>query len=271
MKIIFLGDIFARSGRDAVAKYLPQLKKHFSPDFTIINGENAAHGFGITPDMTKDLFKIGIDVITGGNHSFDKAEIIATLSQNNNILRPLNLPENVPGKGYGLYTAGNGQQILVINVMGRLFMEPFLNCPFKATEEVLKKYPLGGNIKAIFVDLHGETTSEKMAFAKYFDGKISAVVGTHTHVPTADAHIMKNGTAYQSDAGMCGDYDSVIGLKPEIALANFLKTTPRPKHKEPASGAATVCGVFIQTGAEGKAEVIEPIRIGPNLQNTHEL
>lgn len=271
MRILFLGDIFARSGRDAVAKYLPKLKNHFKPDFTIINGENAAHGFGITPDMTKDLFKIGVDVITGGNHTFDKAEIIATLSQNGNVLRPLNLPENVPGKGYGVYSAANGQQILVINLMGRLFMEPFLNCPFKATEEVLKKYPLGGNIKAIFVDIHGETTSEKMAFAKYFDGKISAVVGTHTHIPTADAHIMKGGTAYQTDAGMCGDYDSVIGLKPEIALANFLKITPRPKNKEPASGPATVCGVFITTNAEGKAEVIEPVRLGPVLQNTHEL
>lgn len=266
MRILFLGDIFGRSGRDAIARHLPVLKQKYLPDFTIVNGENAAHGFGLLPDMAKDFFSMGVDIITGGNHSFDKNEILSTMSQTDKILRPLNYPKNVPGKGFGLYPS-NGRNLLVINVMGRLFMEPFLDCPFMAVEEVLKKYPLGGSISAIFIDVHAETTSEKMAMAKYFDGKITAIIGTHTHIPTADAHIMKGGTAYLTDAGMCGDYDSVIGLKPETALANFLKKIPKPKQKEPASGEGTVCGVFIEAGPDGCATAIEPIRIGPILKS----
>ena len=266
MRILFLGDVFGRSGRDAVAKHLPMLKKKYQPDFTIVNGENAAHGFGLLPDMAKDFLSMGIDIITGGNHSFDKNEIISLMSQTDKILRPINYPKAVPGKGVGLYTS-NGKTLLVINAMGRLFMEPFLDCPFMAVEDVLKRYPLGGSISAIFVDMHGEATSEKMALAKYFDGKITAVVGTHTHIPTADAHIMKGGTAYLSDAGMCGDYDSVIGLKPETALASFFKKIPKPKQKEPASGEGTVCGVFIESGPNGHAIAIEPIRVGPVLMN----
>lgn len=266
MRILFFGDIFGRSGRDAVAKHLPMLKKKYQPDFTIANGENAAHGFGLMPEMAKDFLSIGVDVITGGNHSFDKGEILSTMSQSDKILRPINYPKNVPGKGMGLYSS-NGKNLLVINAMGRLFMENFLDCPFQAVEEVLKKYPLGGSISAIFVDMHAETTSEKMALSKYFDGRVTAVVGTHTHIPTADAHIMKNGTAYMSDAGMCGDYDSVIGLKPEIAFASFFKKIPKPRHKEPASGEGTVCGVFIEADKSGHATCIEPIRIGPILKN----
>jgi metallophosphoesterase (TIGR00282 family) len=266
MRILFLGDVFGRSGRDAIAKYLPTLKQKYEPDFTIVNGENAAHGFGIMPDMAKDFFHLGIDVITGGNHSFDKNEIITLMSQSDKVLRPLNYPKNVPGKGFGLYPH-NGKNLLVINAMGRLFMESFLDCPFQAVEEVLKRYPLGGSIAAIFVDMHGEATSEKIAMAKYFDGKVTAVIGTHTHIPTADAHIMKGGTAYLSDAGMCGDYDSIIGVKTETALAGFFKKTPKPK-KEPANGEGTVCGVFIETGPNGHAIAIEPIRIGPILMNT---
>jgi metallophosphoesterase (TIGR00282 family) len=266
MRIIFLGDVFGRSGRDAVAKHLPTLKNIYQPDFIIANGENAAHGFGIMPDMVKDFFALGVDVITGGNHSFDKGEILSTLSQSDKILRPVNYPKNTPGKGFGMYSK-NGKNLLVINAMGRLFMENFLDCPFQAVEEILKKYPLGGSISGIFLDFHGETTSEKMAFTKYFDGKVSAVVGTHTHIPTADAHVMKGGTAYMSDAGMCGDYDSVIGLKSEVALATFFKKIPKPKQKEPASGEGTVCGAFIEVGANGLAATIEPIRIGPVLKS----
>lgn len=266
MRIIFLGDIFGRSGRDAIAKHLPLLKQSYKPDFIIANGENAAHGFGIMPTMAKDFFALGVDIITGGNHSFDKGEILSTLSQSDKILRPLNYPQNTPGKGFSLYTK-NGKNLLVINVMGRLFMDNFLDCPFQAVDDVLKKYPLGGSIAGIFVDFHGEATSEKMAFAKFFDGKVSAVVGTHTHIPTADAHVMKSGTAYMSDAGMCGDYDSVIGLKPEIAFASFFKKIPKPKHKEPASGEGTVCGAFVEVNEKGLACLIEPIRVGPVLKN----
>lgn len=266
MKILFLGDIFGRSGRDAVAKHLPYLKKNYQPDFVIVNGENAAHGFGLLPAMAQDFFKMGVDVITGGNHTFDKPEIVSLLSQTDKVLRPLNLPKTVPGKGYGLYTV-NGKTLLVINIMGRLFMENFLECPFRAIEEVLKTYPLGGSISAIFVDVHAETTAEKLALARYFDGKVSAVVGTHTHVPTADAQIFKGGTAYLTDAGMCGDYDSVIGLQLDAALVSFLKKIPRPKQKEPANGEGTVCGVFIETAENGKATSIKPIRLGPILEN----
>lgn len=266
MRILFLGDVFGRSGRDAIAKHLPKLKQQYQPDFTIVNGENAAHGFGLISSMAKDFLALGADVITGGNHSFDKDEIIPLMSQSHQILRPTNYPRNVPGKGFGLYPF-KGKNLLIINVMGRLFMEPFLDCPFQAVEEILNRYPLGGSISAIFVDLHAETTSEKMAFAKHFDGRVTAIIGTHTHIPTADAHIMKGGTAYLTDAGMCGDYDSVIGLKPITALASFLKKTPKPK-KEPASGEGTVCGVFIEANQNGHATLIEPIRIGPILINT---
>ena len=266
MKIVFLGDIFGRSGRDAVAEHMSYLKKQYQPDFVIVNGENAAHGFGLLPAMAQDFFKLGIDIITGGNHTFDKSEIISTLSQTDRVLSPLNLSKNVPGKGYGLYTL-NGKTLLVINVMGRLFMENFLDCPFRAIEDVLKQYPLGGAISAIFVDVHTETTAEKMAIARYFDGKVSAVVGTHTHVPTADAQILKSGTAYLTDAGMCGDYDSVIGLNLDTALVSFLKKIPRPKQKEPANGEGTVCGVFIDIAENGKATKIQPIRLGPILEN----
>jgi metallophosphoesterase (TIGR00282 family) len=249
-----------------VAKHLPALKQKYQPDFTVINGENAAHGFGLMPVMAQDFFRLGVDIITGGNHTFDKSEIISLISQTDKVLRPLNLPKCAPGKGYGLYTL-KGKTLMVINVMGRLFMEPFLDCPFRAVEDVLKLYPLGGAISAIFIDVHGETTSEKMALAKYFDGRVSAVIGTHTHVPTADAQIMKGGTAYLTDAGMCGDYDSVIGLNPETAFANFLKKIPKPKQKEPATGEGTVCGVFIEVGQGGKACTIQPIRLGPVLAN----
>lgn len=266
MRIIFLGDIFGRSGRDAVAKHLPTLKNTYKPDFIIANGENAAHGFGIMHNMVKDFFSLGVDIITGGNHSFDRGEILSTLSQSDKILRPINYPKGIPGKGFGLYT-NNGKNLLVINAMGRLFMENFLDCPFQIVEEILKRYPLGGSISGVFVDFHGETTSEKMAFTKFFDGKVTAVIGTHTHIPTADAHIMKGGTAYMSDAGMCGDYDSVIGLKPEIAFASFFKKIPKPKHKEPASGEGTVCGAFVEVDEKGLASTIEPIRIGPVLRN----
>ncbi len=266
MRILFLGDVFGRSGRDAIAKHLPTLKQKYQPDFTIVNGENAAHGFGLVPDMVKDFLSMGIDVITGGNHSFDKNEIIPLMSQTTQVLRPINYPKNVPGKGFGLYSH-KGKNLLVINVMGRLLMESFLDCPFQAVEEMLKRYPLGGSISAVFVDIHAEATAEKMSFAKYFDGKVTAVVGTHTHVPTADAHIMKGGTAYLSDAGMCGDYNSVIGLKAETAYASFFKKIPKPQ-REPATGEGTVCGVFIEVGQDGHATTIEPIRVGPILRNT---
>lgn len=267
MRILFFGDIFGRSGRDALAKHLPILKQKYAPDFTIVNGENAAHGFGLAPSNAKDFFDFGVDVITGGNHSFDKTEIIPTMGQSQHILRPINFPKNVPGKGFGLYPY-KGKHLLVINVMTRLFMEPFLDCPFVAVEELLKRYPLGQSIAGIFIDVHGEATCEKMGMAKYFDGKISAVIGTHTHIPTADAHIMKGGTAYQTDAGMCGDYDSVIGLKPDSAIAGFFKKTPKPKQKEPATGEGTVCGTYIELGSDGLALKIEPIRVGAVLINT---
>ena len=267
MRILFLGDVYGRSGRDAIARHLPFLKQKYKPDFTIVNGENAAHGFGLLPEMAKDFFSLGVDIITGGNHTFDKTEISAAMSQRQNILRPINYPKNVPGKGFGLYHY-RGKNLLVINVMARLFMESFLDCPFMAVEELLKRYPLGGSIAGIFIDMHGETTSEKMALTKYFDGKVSAVIGTHTHMPTADAHIMKGGTAYQSDAGMCGDYDSVIGLRTDTATATFLKRVPKPKQQEPATGEGTVCGVIIEIGQNGHAESIDPIRVGPILKNT---
>ena len=211
MRILFLGDIMGRSGRDAVVKYLPQLKEKLKPDVTIVNGENAAHGKGITSKIADSLYGLGVDCITTGNHVWDQRETVITIDKDPKLLRPLNFPEGTPGNGFYLHTNQDGQKLLIVNFMARLFMDP-LDDPFASAKELIEDYKLGSNVDAIFVDFHGETTSEKMSFAQFLDGKVSAVIGTHTHIPTADNQILPSGTGYLTDAGMCGDYDSVIGV-----------------------------------------------------------
>jgi metallophosphoesterase (TIGR00282 family) len=263
MRILFVGDVMGRSGRDAVAKHLPKLKKDLNIDVAIVNGENAAHGVGITEAICKEFYEYGADCITTGNHIWDQREIIPYIARDPKLLRPINFPKGTTGNGAYLHTTQNGEKILIVNAMARLFMEA-LDCPFLGMDEILKDYRLGQNTDAIFVDFHGEATSEKNAFGHYLDGRISAVVGTHTHMPTADAQIYPGGTGYQSDAGMTGDYNSVIGVRKDISIHRFVRRTPSER-MVPADGEATLCGTYVETNKKGLAVRIEPVRVGPRL------
>ncbi len=267
MRILFVGDIMGRSGREALEKYLSGLQNDLNIDVTIVNGENAAHGRGITEKFCKEFYDLGVDIITTGNHVWDQREILKYITRDPKLLRPANFPEpTTPGRGTYCHELMDGRKILVVNMMCRLFMDA-LDDPFKNMEEILKEYTLGKNCDAIFVDLHGETTSEKMAFGHHFSGRISAVIGTHTHIPTADAHVMNGGTAYMTDAGMTGDYDSVIGVKKEAAIERFTKKIPGDQFI-PANNNMTLCGALVITDDNtGKAKAIKPIRIGDILEN----
>ncbi len=267
MKILFLGDIVGRSGREAVAKHLPALRAALQPDVVIANGENAAAGFGITRAIAQEMFTLGVHCVTTGNHVWDQRELLGQIDQEPNLLRPLNLTEGAPGRGHTIITTAAGQKILILNVIGRLFMEAH-DDPFGVTQKFLAAYRLGQSVAAIFVDFHAEASSEKMAFGHCLDGKVSAVVGTHTHVPTADALVLPRGTAYQTDAGMCGDYDSVIGMKKDIPIAKFTRKLPTDR-LSPADGEATLCGCYIVTHDQtGLAQSIRPVRVGGKLAGT---
>lgn len=268
MKLLFLGDIVGRTGRDAVIAQLPALRTRLDLDFVIVNGENAAHGFGLSPSIAAELHAAGVDCITTGNHVWDKKELIPHLEQDARVLRPMNYPEGTPGRGFSLLDARGGRKVLVVNLMARLFMDP-LDDPFAAIERVLKTWRLGGSgpqaPSAIVLDFHGEASSEKMAMGHWLDGRVTLVVGTHTHVPTADTTILPGGTAYQTDAGMCGDYDSVIGMGKVAAVTKFIRKMPGER-LAPAEGEATVCGVFVETDdATGLARRAEPLRLGGRL------
>lgn len=267
MRILFIGDIYGRSGREALAKYLPLAQEKLKPDVVIVNGENAAHGRGINEKICKGFYELGVDCITTGNHIWDQREVIPYIQNSKRLIRPINYPQGTPGKGITEVRIDDGRIIKIINVMGRIFMDP-LDDPFKAVAEVVDKERFGQTTNAIFVDFHGETTSEKMAFGHHFDGRVSAVVGTHTHVPTADARILEGGTAFLTDAGMTGDYDSVIGADKHVPIQRFLTKMPSDAMR-PAGGEGTMCGVFITTNDNnGKATSINPVRMGPHLQET---
>jgi metallophosphoesterase (TIGR00282 family) len=264
MRILFLGDTVGRAGREAAAAALPKLRADLKIDLAIVNGENASHGFGLAPDMAQTLFAAGADVITLGNHAWDRKELIGFIAQQPRVVRPINYPPGTPGAGSVVVDIPGGRRALVINAMGRLFMDP-LDCPFRATADLLTRYRLGGTVNAIVCDFHAEATSEKLAFGHSFDGQVSMVVGTHTHVPTADHQILAGGTAFQSDAGMCGDYDSVIGMAKEGAATRFWRKMPGER-LAPAEGPATVCGLFVETNdATGLALRVEPVRVGGRL------
>jgi metallophosphoesterase (TIGR00282 family) len=263
VRILFLGDIVGRSGRDAVIAALPALRARLAPDLVIVNVENAAHGFGLTPEIARAVLAAGADVLTLGNHAWDRREIIPYIEGEPRLLRPLNYPPGTPGRGAGLFAAG-GRKVLVVNAMGRLYMDA-LDCPFRAIDALLASHALARTVDAIVIDFHAEASSEKLAFACHVDGRASFVVGTHTHIPTADAQILPRGTAYQSDAGMCGDYDSVIGMQKEGATQRFIRKLPGER-LAPAEGEATVCGVFVETDdATGLARRIAPLRQGGRL------
>jgi len=224
MRILVCGDVMGRSGRIAVATHVPRLRHELSLDFVVVNGENAAAGFGITDKLCAELYAAGTDVITTGNHAWDRREIIPYIDGDKRLLRPLNLPPGAPGAGGGVFATADGRRVLVLNPMARLFMDA-IDCPFAAVERELAAQPLG-DVHAVIIDFHGEATSEKMAMGHFADGRASLVEGTHSHVPTADAQILPKGTAYQTDAGMCGDYDSVIGMQKEAAVKRFLTKMP---------------------------------------------
>ena len=262
-RLLFVGDVVGRSGRDALEAHLPGLIEAHSPELVVVNGENSAHGFGISPAICQRMFELGVDVITTGNHVWDQREIIGFIDSEPRLLRPLNYPKGTPGNGFHLAQGRTGKRVLVTNVMLRLFMDA-MDDPFSAVESLLKRAVLGAAVDAILVDVHGEATSEMMAMGHFLDGKVSAVLGTHTHVPTADHHVMFGGTAYQSDAGMTGDYRSVIGMKPEPAIYRFMRKLPSNR-LSPAEGEGTLCGALVHVGGKGLATAIEPIRIGGAL------
>jgi metallophosphoesterase (TIGR00282 family) len=266
MRILFIGDIIGRPGRDAVAQELPKLREALSLDFIVVNGENLAGGFGVTRATANEMFALGVDVISTGNHWLDQREVLSFIDHDDRILRPRNYPPGTPGKGAGLFETRKGERVLVVNIMGRVFMEA-LDDPFAAAEAELAACPLGEGADAVIVDMHAEATSEKMAMGHFCDGRASMVVGTHSHVPTADAQILPGGTAYQTDAGACADYDSVIGMEKFEPLQRFTKKMSTSRFT-PATGPATVCGVFVVTDNKGLASRIEPVRVGGRLRRS---
>ena len=266
MRILFIGDIVGRPGREVVIAETPRLRDQLQIEFIVANGENAAGGFGLTRTIANEFFAIGIDVITTGNHWADQKEILSFIADEDRVLRPRNLPSGIPGKGAGLYETRRGHRVLVVNPLGRVFMEP-QDDPFAAVESELIACPLGEGADAIVVDIHAEATSEKMAMGHFCDGRASLVVGTHSHVPTADAQILPGGTAYQTDAGACADYDSVIGMDKFEPLQRYTKKLSTSRFS-PATGPATLCGVFVETNAKGLATRIEPVRVGGRLQQS---
>lgn len=265
MRLLFIGDIFGRTGREALERYLPKLKEDLKIDVAIINGDNASNGRGITPKHAQAFYEWGVDCITGGDHIWDQRQIMSHIDKDPKLLRPINFPEGTLGKGSYVFQTKTGQKCLIIHALGRVFIDPADN-PFTAVKALVDRHSLKSSVDAIFVDFHAEATSEKMAMGQFLDGKVSAVIGSHTHIQTADAHIMNEGTAYMTDAGMTGDYDSVIGARKDIAIHRFLHKTPHPERLLPASGEATLCGALVITDDEtGLAKSIEPIRMGGKL------
>ena len=266
MRILFLGDVVGRSGRDAVTERLPGLRASLSLDLVVVNGENASHGFGLAPDMARAFLAAGADVITLGNHAWDRKEIIPYLETEKRVIRPINFPPGTPGQGACLAEVAGGRRALVVNVMGRLFMDP-LDDPFRAVQAELARHRMGagGTIQAAIIDVHAEASSEKAAMGHSFDGMVSLVIGTHTHVPSADHQILAGGTAFMTDAGMCGDYDSVIGMSKGPASLRFWRKLPGER-LAPAEGEATLSGLFVETDdATGLARRVAPLRIGGRL------
>ncbi|WP_160119709.1 TIGR00282 family metallophosphoesterase [Rhodovarius lipocyclicus] len=264
MRILFLGDVVGRSGRDALTAQLPELKSRLRADLVVVNGENASHGFGLAPEMARAFFTAGADVVSLGNHSWDRKEIIPWIDQEPRVIRPANYPPGTPGKGSFVAVLGDGRKALVVNVLGRLFMEP-VDDPFRAVQAEVQAHPLGKSVQAAIIDVHAEASSEKAAMGHSFDGLVSLVVGTHTHTPTADHQILAGGTAYMTDAGMCGDYDSVIGMQKGAASLRFWRKVPTEK-LAPAEGDATLCGIFVVTDdTTGLATGVAPLRLGGRL------
>ena len=267
MRILFVGDIVGRSGRALVYERLPNLIRDWKLDLVVANGENAAGGFGITETIYRELIDVGIDAITLGNHAWDQKEALVFIERAPRLIRPINYPPGTPGRGAALIDAKNGARVLIVNAMARVFMDP-LDDPFAAIDRELAACPLGRGADAVIIDFHGEATSEKQAMGFFCDGRATLVVGTHTHVPTADLRILSGGTAYITDVGMTGDFDSIIGMAKEEPLQRFLRRISSARF-EPASAPATLCGLALETdSATGLASCIAAVRLGGVLEES---
>jgi 2',3'-cyclic-nucleotide 2'-phosphodiesterase len=266
MRILFLGDVVGRSGRAAIAERLPHLRLAWGLDFVVVNGENASQGAGLTAEHAKVILQAGADCVTLGDHAFDQKDMLQFIEQEPRILRPINFSKVAPGRGVKIFDATQGRKILVTQVLGQVFMKRPFDDPFSAVETILKTHRLGGAVQAALVEVHAEATSEKMALGHWCDGQASLVVGTHTHVPTGDAQILPQGTAYLTDAGMCGDYNSVIGMDKLEPLRRFITGMSSGRFM-PAEGPATLSGVFVETDDRtGKALKVRMIREGGRLE-----
>jgi 2',3'-cyclic-nucleotide 2'-phosphodiesterase len=267
MRILFVADVVGVPGRTALEQRLGPLREELDVDVCVVNGENAADGVGLTPKLARKLLEFGADAITLGNHTWDQRETLVFIERQPRLIRPVNYPSGTPGRGANLIDTRSGARVLVVNVMGRLYMDP-LDDPFGAVDRELETCPLGQVADAVIVDVHAEATSEKEAMGHHLDGRASLVVGTHTHVPTADHRVLPGGTAYMSDAGMCGDYDSVLGMQKEESIRRFLQKTPGPR-MEPGLGEGTLCGIAVETDHRtGLAVRVAAVRLGPNLEET---
>lgn len=265
MRILFLGDVMGRSGRSALAERLPALRRDWRLDFVVVNGENATNGAGLSPEHARLLLAAGADCITLGDHAFDQRDMLGFIDSEPRLLRPINFARAAPGAGARVFDVPGGRRILVAQVLGQVFMKRPFDDPFSALDATLRTHRLGVQVNAALVDMHCEATSEKMAAGHFCDGRASAVVGTHTHVPTADAQILPRGTAYLTDAGMCGDYLSVIGMDPAEPLRRFVTGMPKGRFT-PAGGEATLCGLYLETDDRtGLATRIEMVRQGGRL------
>ncbi|WP_175869310.1 TIGR00282 family metallophosphoesterase [Bartonella gabonensis] len=266
MRFLFLGDIVGNTGCRVVFEHLPQLIEKWRLDFVIVNGENASDGFGLSQETYQDFLMAGVDVITMGNHAFSHKEALVYAHESDRFLRPANFSKETPGRGAGVFTAKNGARVLVANLLGRVFMPNKVEDPFETAENILLACSLMEQADAIIFDFHAETTSEKQCFGHFLDGRVSVIVGTHTHIPTADAQILEGGSAYLTDAGMCGDYNSSLGMDKEEPLHRFLYQTKQDRF-EPARGPATLCGFAVEiSDRTGLAEKVSAVRIGPHLK-----
>ncbi|AXC49493.1 YmdB family metallophosphoesterase [Paracoccus suum] len=268
MKILFLGDVMGRSGRAAIATGLRPLRDALRADFVVVNGENASGGMGLTGPHAQLILDAGADCVTLGDHAFDQKDMLTFIEREPRVIRPLNFAREAPGRGARVFEASRGRKVLVAQLLGQVFMRRPFDDPFSAIDTVLRAHVVGGGVQAAVIDVHAEATSEKMALGHYCDGRASLVVGTHTHVPTADTMILSRGTGYQSDAGMCGDYDSVIGMDKAEPMRRFLTGMTRERFT-PAAGEATLSGVLVTTDDRtGLATAVRPVRQGGRLAPT---
>ena len=266
MRILFLGDVVGRAGRAAIVNQLSDLRQAWKLDFVVVNAENATSGAGLNAAHAKAILEAGADCITLGDHAFDQKEMMTFIESEPRIIRPLNYAKSAPGRGARIFSDTRGRKILVAQVLGQVFMKRPFDDPFSAVDQVLRSHPLGGSVQASLIDVHCEATSEKMGMGHFCDGRASVVVGTHTHVPTGDAMILPAGTAYQSDAGMCGDYNSVIGMEKTEPMRRFITGMSKGRFT-PAEGLATLSGLFVETDdSTGKAQVVKMIRHGGLLE-----